>query len=58
MMNTKDKTKWVTEILARWKRDRRTGSMTIHFHEGGITRIEKRELERPHRDKLIGFGID
>jgi len=47
MPDTEDKMTWVTETLAQWKRDRKTGSVTVHFHEGGVTNIEKRELERP-----------
>lgn len=39
------KTRQVIELIARWMKGKKTGSLTINFNQGGITTVDKREKE-------------
>ena len=41
----RDRVEALIELIARWMKGKKTGSITVHFNQGGIVGATKREDE-------------
>ena len=38
---------WVIAQMLKWQKEQKTGKFVLHYKEGGISGVERRDYERP-----------